>query len=173
MPTERAAVELVVGEALVRQSSGRHRAQGALGVTVAVPVRGVWGVAVEAFGTLGVERSAELALDQYLVRPAILGTVTFAREPQPVVRVNRRGSFPGTSPYLALDVGVGPAVTFRFAEWTAPDFGTVWAIEPGARGRAGLAFGLGPHARIRIQGGLAWRPSGVDHDYQVGAAWAF
>lgn len=168
------AVELVSGEALVRQSSGRHRAQAAIGVTVALPVRGIWGVGVEAVGTRGVERSAELQLEQYLLRPALLATVTFAREPQRVRHQKRRGtSFEATSPYLALDVGAGPAVSLRFARWASPELGTVSAIEPGARGRVALAFGVGDHLRVRVQGGIAWRLSGVDHDYQVGAAWAF
>lgn len=176
-PTEVAAstvaIELVAGEALVRQSSGRHRAQLALGVTVAVPVRGIWGVAVEAVGTYGKERSDELSLDQYLVRPALLATVTFARERAVVTRINRRGRFESTSPYLALDVGAGPAVALQYARWIIPDLGTVSVIEPGARGRAALAFGFGAHFRLRLQGGIGWRLSGVDHDYQLGAAWAF
>lgn len=167
------AVELVVGEALVRQSSGRHRAQAALGVTLAVPVRGLWGVAVEAVGTYGAERSAEITLDQYLVRPALLATLTFAREREPVARVTRKRRFLATSPYLALDVGLGPAVAVTAAHWTSPDLGTLTTIEPGARGRAALAFGVGEHLRVRLQGGLGWRPSGVDHDYQLGVAWAF
>ncbi len=167
------AIELVAGEALVRQSSGRHRAQGVLGVSVAVPVRSVWGVAIEAVGTYGAERSAEIAVDQFLVRPALLATATFAREPEMVAHVRRRGRFVAVSPYLALDVGLGPAVSLTWARWDTPDVGTVTVIEPGARGRVALAFGVGDHLRVRLQGGMAWRLSGVDHDYQLGAAWAF
>lgn len=73
-----AAAELAVGEALVRQSSGRHRAQLALGLTVAVPVRGRWGVVFETVGTAAGERSAELTLEQYHLRPAAMATLTFA-----------------------------------------------------------------------------------------------
>ena len=167
------AIEVAVGEALVRQSSGRHRAQAAVGISVAVPVRGVWGVAFEAVGTGVNERSAELSLDQYLLRPAALATATFARPIEPVVRKSRRGHMPGTSRYLAFDLGLGPAAIVTLASWDVPGLGALWVVEPGVRGRAALALGIGPHARIRLQGGFGWRPSGTDHDYLLGAAWAF
>ncbi|MDP2311377.1 MAG: hypothetical protein Q8P41_00615 [Pseudomonadota bacterium] len=170
---EPVAVELSVGEVLVRQSSGRHRAQVGLGVSVSVPVRGVWGVAFEAVGTGVAERSGQLELDQYLLRPAALATLTFARLRVPVTHVTRRRSFVATSPYLAFDLGLGPGAAVTLAEWRTPDLGAAWAVEPGVRGRAGLAFGVGEHLRVRLQGGLAWRPSGTDHDYLLGAVWAF
>ncbi len=168
-----ASVALTVGEALVRQSSGRHRAQAALGVSVDIPVRGVWGVALEALGTVGSERSDQIALDQYLVRPAALVTLTFARPSEVVERLRPRPRAPVRSPYLALDVGLGPAAALTLANWESPALDPSWAVEPGVRGRAGMAFGLGAHLRVRLQGGLAWRPSGTDHDYLLGAAWAF
>ncbi|MFN7143087.1 MAG: hypothetical protein ACK4YP_04880 [Myxococcota bacterium] len=167
--------EIQIGEALVRQSSGRHRPQAALGVSVAVPVAGRWGVAVEAMGTVGVERSDEIALDQYLVRPAALATITFAR---PTTSVPRRrpgpdGATERPSAWLGFDVGLGPAVHVTLARWESPDLGTLSTFEPGVRARSALTLGLGPDARLRLQGGLAWRPTGVDHDFTAGLAWAF
>lgn len=169
------AAEIQVGEALVRQSSGRHRPQAALGLSVAVPVAGRWGVAVEAVGTVGAERSSEIALDQYLVRPAALATLTFAR---PTTTIARRrpakdGSVERPSAWLAFDVGLGPALNVTLARWADPDLGTLTALEPGVRGRSALTLGIGAHARVRLQGGLAWRPTGMDHDYTAGLSWGF
>jgi hypothetical protein len=148
-------VELGFGEALVRQSSGRHRAQPVLGVGVGARLHGPWGVELEATGSVADERSGELSLNQYFVRPAVLATLTFAR---------------GRS---ALELGLGPAMDVTVATWIEPAIPGVVAVEPAARARAALAMGVGAHLHVRIQGGLAARPSGVDDDFQLGASWAF
>ncbi len=168
------AFEVALGEALVQQSSGRHRPQAALGVSLAVPVAGRWGIAAEVLGTFATERSSELALDQWLVRPAVLATLSFAR---PITTVPRArpaadGSATRPSAWLSFDVGLGPTASATIAHWVDPDLGAAVLVEPGVRGRAGLALGVSERARLRFQGGLAWRPSGVDHDFTLGLAWA-
>ncbi len=149
------AVHVAIGEALVRQSSGRHRAQAALGVGVTVGVRGPWGIAAEVFGTTSGDQSAEISVRQFLVRPVFLGVLTFAR---------------GRS---AFEVGLGPAASVTLTRWELPALENALLVEPGARARAALAIGFGAHLDVRLQAGLGWRLSGVDHDYSLGASWTF
>jgi hypothetical protein len=149
------SVELGFGEALVRQSSGRSRAQPVLGLGAGVGIAAPWGVAVEATTSYARDRSDVVAIDQLLVRPALLATLTFPR---------------GRSQF---ELGLGPHFQITAAHWSNPAFDTALIVEPGVRTRAALAMGVGPHAHVRIQGGLAWRVAGVDADAQVGAAWAF
>jgi len=164
------AIEVALGEALVRQSSGRHRAQAALGLTAAVPVGGRWGVAFEAVATGASERSAELALDQYLLRPAALATLSFRR---PVAPVGRRRRADALSHPLIFDLALGPALALTLARWGADEADDVWFVEPAVRARAALSLGVAGPVSVRLQGGLDWRASGTDHDYLLGAAWSF
>jgi hypothetical protein len=159
------SIALVVGEALVEQSSGRHRPQLAAAVSVAHPLPGPWGAAIEVFGTSASARTDTLAHHQTEVRPAALATVTFER---PQVRADGRAPV-----HLALELGVGPAVTVTIASWRTPDLGAFVLAEPGARGRAALTLDVAEHLRLRAQGGGAWRPGAMDHDYTLGASWVF
>ena len=155
----RPAVDLLVGEALVEQSSGRHRPQPAVLVGASLPLSGGLGLAAEALFTAAADGAALGALEQRVARPALLATLTLTR--------------PGATPDLAFGLGVGPAVTVTVASWSTPRLEPVTLVEPGARGRASLAVAVGARFALRAQGGLAWRASGVDHDYSLGVAWAW
>ena len=174
----RPAVALLLGEALIAQSSGRHRPQPALLLAVDGPLRDLGGGVTLGLGgdlllTTAADRGAIVSLDQHVARAALLATATFSR-PATSFRVEtRRGPVDRASPGLAFELAVGPAANVTAAVWSAPEFEPIVLGEPGARGRAGLAVSLGPRLALRGQGGLSWRPSGIDHDYLAGVEWAW
>lgn len=172
------AAHVLFGEALIEQSSGRHRPQVALQLAVGGPLREVGGVFTLGLGgelllTTAADRSELVAVDQHVARAAVLATVTFARPAANFTVETRKGVVERRAPRLAFDLAAGPATIVTAAVWSSPELDPVVLVEPGARGRAGLELGLGPHLSMRGQGGLAWRPSGFDHDYAAGVAWAW
>lgn len=141
-----ALVSLGLGEALVEQSSGRHRAQPAIALDVAAGRPGGWGGALEGAASYGRERSGELDATQIAGHVAALATWTSARGP---------GRF---------ELGLGPALALTAATWATPDLGTVVVAEPALRLRVGLGYGFGERWLVQARTGAALRPSGLDAD---------
>jgi hypothetical protein len=149
VPVEVAAC---VGEALVRQSSGRHRAEPAASVSVGAGE--TFGGAVEIVAAYARDDAPGREISTWTARPALLATATLGARP------------------AWVRAGLGPALTVTSATWSAPDVGTVTLAEPGARAAVSLGLAVGPRVEARLQLGAGFRASGTDFDALLGVAWS-
>lgn len=148
-------LSLGLGEALVRQSSGRHQGQPALSLDVAVGPPGHIGFGVELCTTRGAERSDTLGLTRFDHGAAALALLPLGEG---------RGR---------LELGLGPALTLTTTRWSTPSLGVLRVAEAGVRFRGGFGWELGDFLLVQARSGVTVHLGGLDADLAavVGYRW--